>query len=290
MEISRNQIITVVLFLIIAWVYYTWDYKPNESFTTSEWSYLPPKQWQNEEYKKWGNQWYYANDNPLHPSMPSIVNYDNTHYKFPKNSLKILEEQYNKTQKLQKEGHLTPMPIAHNIHSGQTAQVAGTENINQVGAPLDEVLLQEHNLMQPIQEMKQRTQTYANTSPYPEMRASVKPELSHEAILQELQPEMTHKMRQEFSMEHTEELSEEGSLIHELTESRPEMRSEIMHEESIQKSLMPGMEQKHLLEERVSEERYERPIIIKVKKNDYNLSLAILLVVLLIGFIYQTRD
>ena len=74
------------------------------------------------------------------------------------------------------------------------------------------------------------------------------------------------------------------------TESRPEMRSEIMHEESIQKSLMPGMEQKHLLEERVSEERYERPIIIKVKKNDYNLSLAILLVVLLIGFIYQTRD
>jgi len=289
MEISKNQIITIVLFLAVVWVYYTWNYKSQESFSAiQQWPYLPPKQWENANYDQWGKQWYHHNEQQYHPAMPSITNYDNTQYKFPKNSLRILEEQFNKKQKLQKEGHLpVDTPIPHNIHSGQTSQVAGTENINQVGASLNEVLSQEYDLMKPIQEMKQKSQLHANVSPYPEMRASVKPELSHEAILQELQPEMEQDVYQEFDMEN-QQFDDEGSLIHDLSEIKPEI-----HEETIQQSLMPGMKQKHLLEERVGAEQhgqYEQPIIIKVKKNDYNLSLMILLVVLLIGFIYHTRD
>ena len=287
MEITRNQVITIVLFLMMVCVYYTWDYKSESFSVTQEWPFLPPRQWKNKPFKKWGEQWYYPNETQMYPAVPSIVNYSDTQYKLPEEAISLnnLENEFNDKQQI---------PVAHNIHSGQTNQVAGTENINQIGAFLDDVLEQEDNIMQPMQEMKHKTQRYATVSPFPEVRASVRPELSHEAILQELQFD--------------QESNDEGSLIHELTDTQPITTNEYL----VQRSLMSGMEQKHLMEERTEEsehnnyygypeqkhpeqkqaEREEQtePIIVKVKKTDYSLSLAILLVVLLIGFIYYTRD
>lgn len=280
MEISRNQIVTVVLFLMVAWVYYTWNNNSKESFSViQQWPYLPPNQWKNEEYNKWGENWYYKNDNKQFPIVPSIVNYDDSHYKFPKTSLKNLEKEFNKTH--DHSHSIKTLPVPHNIHSNQTNQVAGTENVNQVGAQLDEVLEQEYNLMKPLNEIKQQRQFQQ----FPEAENSIKQENNQhtQEIIHELQPETEHKM------EH--ETNTENSLIHELTETRPEMEFEI-HNEEIQRRLMPGMKQKRLAEENVNVEYTEndKPIIVKVKKNDYDLSLAILLTVLLIGFIYYTRD
>jgi hypothetical protein len=277
-------------------VYYTWNCKSSESFSTiQDFPFLPPNNWKDINSSKWDNQWYYETDQLVHPVIPKIVNYDNKNYKLPKVSLKLLEEEFIKKQKL---GTMNKqLPVAHNIHSDQTNQVAGTENITEPGASIDDVLEQERNLMEPINELKQQTYEHAHRSPFPEVRELANPELSHATIIQELQ---SNNVQPEFNIpkfidENVSklipelELQQNENILHELTENK-----ETSGENMIQRKLMPGMEQKQLLDERTLEKQIIpnkiTPTVIKVKKNNYNLSLSILLAVLLIGFLYYTRN
>lgn len=127
-----------------------------------------------------------------------------------------------------------------------------------------------------------------------------------------------NELMQEFTRDYTRDLSQEARSVIEQDLVRPTLRSRfcaeneslprneedgnqmdmdnhdnesILHElpteneEAIQKNLMPGMEQKKLMEP-----RQQKTVIVKVKRGDYHLSWAIFLIVLLIGFFYYTQD
>jgi len=231
MDIKRNHIITLILVLTVYYVYSTWDnaehFKP----------------------QKWGSHYYYDNELEQYPITPSIVSYDISNYKLPKSSFKILNK----------------IPEAHNIPTGETKQTAAPENINQVGAPLDEVMKQEHDLMQPLHEIRQHIHAMDNTSMMPEMKEENHPEITHEGIIQEL-----HDMQPK------------------LVQDLPDIEMEFSEKE-IQKSLMPGSEHKKILEKKYDSDTYMAPAEITQNKSDYNMSLVILLAVLLIGFVYYTK-
>ncbi|QKF93847.1 hypothetical protein QKU48_gp0389 [Fadolivirus algeromassiliense] len=305
MEITKNQLIGVVLALLFIWVYFTWDDK--ENFDGIQ---MPPKYWGDRTSRKWGEQTYYNNDRVFHPAVPSIVNYDDANYKLPASSLKMLEQQYKKQLKAHQESQpeANALPVPHNIHSGQTEQVAGTENINQAGAPLHEVLQQELNMMQPLHELRQ--QAMGQQEMHPEMESQ---HSSQESVLQELKPNIVAESRHEIrpEMEVRQELHSQMEVIPEARfnlgqeikpEVVPELHPEFLPEmkprqipqeeqhqsQNIAASLMPGMIQKAELEEK---QLNDSAFVIKIRKpRDRNLTIAILLTLLLVGFIYYTKD
>lgn len=302
MEITRNQITAVVLILLFLWVYLTWDDKEN-------FMELPPRQWTSRDPRKWGEQVYYNNDTAFHPAVPSIVNYDNANYKIPPSSLRLLEEHYNKQMRTQQESQQnlsSGLPVPHNIHSGQTSQVAGTENINQTGAPLDEVLEQELSLMKPMQELRQGAmgEMESRHSSHDEsILQELRPEMVQAEVSHEIRPQMYPEMESHANVEMHVRPETKLNLGQEIRpevvpelhpEFLPEMRQrQIPQEEhhqsqNITASLMPGMVQKAELEEK---QLNDSAFVIKIRKpKDRNLTIAIIILVLLVAFIYNTND
>ena len=105
-------------------------------------------------------------------------------------------------------------------------------------------------------------------------------------ILQELPTyQMNHSHSQ---ISNNYPILQELPTQHQYMDSQYKQASNISQEEQkIQHVLMPGMEQKNNMEQQLSD-NMETPIIIKVKRGNYGLSLAILLIVLLVGFIYYS--
>lgn len=261
MEIKRDHIIGIVFILAIVWVYTTWD--KNERFEVS------PREYQ-KEYVKWGQQVY--SDNPYNLAIPSIVNYDNTQYKFPTTALQRMKNDYEakhnhiNAQSMPSEQAVRAMffdknnvPVAHNMQDDQSC-VPGTENISHIGAPINEVLEQELKIngIRPDfrQEMSQesRLDIEQELKGYQEQRPETRMNIEEEPIIQELKME----------------------------ESAPQIA---IPSSEVEQQLMPGMEQKKLMEQEM-----RPPIVIRVKKGDHNLSLSILLSIALIWFIYHTRE
>ena len=261
----------------------------------------------------WSSQWYY---NQVQQPIPTSI----------KSHPEILEE-------LSAVPPLVPVP--RNLPSGQVLQVApespklsGTENINQVGAPLNEVIQQEVDIVGPLQfvspelreimkgeQMKlaqlnsqyQRPQNTIQIQPQFEHRPEMTPEVRQAEMEQRvrnmsiIEEEKLHQMSQQIKIEmapetqyrHAEMIpeyhhqeSDVESLVHELAnaEQATERKQEIIEQE-----LMPGMEQKARLEQELSEKLGQK-VVIQVKTDNNNLALAIFLSVLLVGFIYKTRE
>ena len=236
--INRNRLVSIVLIVLAIWVYLTWD--KTEGFSCHN------------EPRKWGDQWYYSN--LKQPILPSIANYDISQYKFPESSLQLLKKQYE--QKINAESKQVKLPVPHNIHSDQTPQFGGNENIHQIGAPLNNAMIAELNGMNEIMPQSainatiNQKQIYGAGSEMEEIKYGVqeiKSTHEQEIVLQELPKQETEKV--------------------------------------IQEALMPGMEQKKEIAQEIN-----KPFIIKVKKVNYNMAIALLLIVVLIGFIYNTKD
>lgn len=97
MDIKREHVIMIILFLLVMWVYFTWE-KSEAFHVPMNWPYLPPKHWKNCGYTKWGQQFYTDSEMQYEPPVPAIVNYTDANYKFPKKSLEMLKHEYeNKT-------------------------------------------------------------------------------------------------------------------------------------------------------------------------------------------------
>lgn len=252
MGMKNNQIIAIVLIIVLVWFFMNWN-NNKENFTICG------------NPKKWGDQWYYSNQ--YHQVTPSIVNYDTSNYKFPKSSLNLMKEESQKkrvmveSQNTQLETGLPPMP--HNTHSEQTSQYGGNENINEVGAPLDNVLRYEADGMKPYIPTH-ITNQFEDTNQILVYGAGseMMDQQSQESVLKEL-PKPENDM-----MENNQEMLEE----------LPEMKMKKPTEESIE----------HEME--MSPEEDQTPMILKINQVDYNMSMSILLTVILIGFVYMTRD
>ena len=233
MNITKNHVIAIVLILAIYWVYSTWDYD-TEHF----------------KVQKWGNHYYYDNENEKYPITPSIVSCDID--KLPKSSVKFPDE-------------LNGIPVSHNVAIGEAKQTASHENINQIGANLNEIMQQEYDLMKPLHEIRQTIREMNNMADIPEMKEEINSHITHESIIQELH-ETQPKLVQDLSKQDND-----------------------FDEKDIEKSLMSGMEQKKMIETKLEINTYDIPQEIPQDKSDYNLSIAILLSVLLIGFVTYTN-
>ena len=136
MEITQNQLIASILILLLIWVCFTWD-TSIEKFT---------------ENVKW-DKYYYYNSLDKYPMVsPSITLYDDSNYKFSEKALKILKENEKKKKRrsrVKRQSKKVEIPVPRNVHSGQTIQVGGPENVMQPGACLQEVIEQEKNIMHP---------------------------------------------------------------------------------------------------------------------------------------------
>jgi hypothetical protein len=251
MEIKKNHLIAFVLIVAIFWVYFTWD--PSEGF----------------EPTQWGDYHYYDNEDREYPVTPSIVSYDIGDYKFPKKSM------------LQPEINKRDIPVAQNVPSGQIKQSAAPENINQIGASIDEIMRQENELMKPIYEMRRQLQGGSSSQNFPEVNAQQRPDLTQDNMVQEL-----HETKPE--------------LVFDLTETNSQYSQNMQPSEQINKSLMQGMEQKHMMEQKMEgtdeipiympPKAYPKKIMKKEHKNEYYFPLAMLLIVLLIGFFQYTKN
>jgi len=229
--IASNRVISVILIILVLWVYLTWD-NNKENFNNID------------EPQKWGNNWYYSNQ--YHQVTPSIANYDISQYRFPSSSQNYLESQQKQNED-QVVSHEVPKP--QNIHSGQTQQTGNNETIHQVGAPVNNMVPMDagYNGLQSI--------IYGAGS------------------------ELNNIINQEEINQ-----TDETTVIHELPNGNNNEMTE--EEQTLQKVFMPGMVQKQNMEKQLE----ESPKIIKVQKVNYNMSLVLLLSVILIGFIYYTRE
>lgn len=153
-------------------------------------------------------------------------------------------------ESLNTQNEETAIPVPQNIHSGQTQQTGNNETIHQVGAPVNNMI--------------QMNTNYNGMHP----------------IIYGAGSEIDNVINPE-EMHHTQE----SAVIQELPSNHnAEMTEE---EQNLQKVFMPGMEQKQEMEKQLAE---EKPQIITMKKVNYNMSLILLVTVLLIGFIYYTRE
>lgn len=234
MNITKNHIIAIVVILAVYWVYSSWN-NDKEHFKAQQ----------------WGSHYYYDNEAEKYPVTPSIVSYDIKNYKLPKKSMRLLDN---------------TLPVAHNITTGEDKKTASLENINQVGASLDEIMQLEQDLMGPLSEIRSSARDMENIMMSPQIKEEINSHITHESIIQELhenQPELAKNL---------------PDLEHKFEET------------DIKKSLMPGMEQKKMIETKLEANSYTvKEEIIPEEKSDYNMSLAILLSVILIGFVCHTK-
>ena len=254
---KNNKILAIILIIGVIWIYMNWGGK-QENFTICG------------EPKKWGNQWYYSN--PYHQVTPSIVNYDSSNYKLPKSSLELIKREQLEKKRMQEteaeniDTGLPPMP--QNVHSGQTSQVGGNENINEVGAPLDNIFKYE------INDMNSNIPT----------DISSQMENTNQLIIYGAGSEMSDNQ------------SQESSLIKELPRQEGPRQEGPRQEINISEEQQYKSEEEEMMrmkeeEMMVQEESNEiQPMIVKINKVDYNMSITILLIVILIGFAYLTRD
>jgi len=125
-----NKILAIIIILTFIWIYCTSNNTFSENFLE-----CPFYEQHMEQAKKWGNQWYYDNNNSYNQIIPSIVNYDDSNYNLPTSSLQLLKEQYDKQMKFQYVNKPEPQNYTE-------------KNIDKLGAPLHEILKQDINLME----------------------------------------------------------------------------------------------------------------------------------------------
>ena len=125
MDIKREHVIILVIILALIWIYLRWG--KSEHFLT-----IPPRQWEQTEPKEWKPNWYYKNEELVYPAVPSIVSYDNSTYTFPSGSMKLLDDEYAKSEQIQPIPENTPSLI----HINQAG--ASLAELNQTGPEIQE--------------------------------------------------------------------------------------------------------------------------------------------------------
>lgn len=289
MDLTKYPIIIIVVIAaIVVWLMTKlwYDKQKKEGFAPMDTDLFNVPQYKELEAKYWNSRWYYENLKNL------------SHEELQKENEKLPTKMASHL--LQKQ-----QPIPHNIHSGQTVQVAGTENINQMGAPLTEVLEQEVQLVGPMQNMSPELQEIMRQEEAKlyEMKMqghaqvnknySVAPEVQQadiEAMIRgmaELHTKKVSDYKPETEYRHAEVVPEYTHVdnVEPLVYELPHHEA-AKHIELVEQELMPGMEKS--LEKNM--EKKPEPVVIKVKVENNNLALAILLSVILIGFVQNTRD
>lgn len=254
MEITQNQFVASILILLLIWICFTWD-SSIEKFTENNPGVITAQ--------KWGQHYYYNLDDEYPIIAPSIAVYDDSNYKFSEKALKTLKSNEKRRRRSRRHRRFrtkhhrseeTTVPVPQNVHSGQTEQVGGPENVVQPGANLQEVMEQEMNIMHPGMIRDDE---------------SVLHDL-HELPLQEQLPQ------------HYEHRSESNNMVSD--------------------ELMPGMQQKAQQMEAIQQPQnkiIEMPIVDAIPQipqqdnkaaDQFNLSLATLMSVLLVGFMYYSKN
>ena len=258
--IKRDHVIIIIVLFIIIWMYNTWNNKKQVQ-KDSEIIYLKNKD-------LWANQLYYQN-NIAHPIIPSYQ--------------EIISEQNNKKQEKYKKKHLS-----HNIDIKKINEISGTENVDQIGASLNEVLMQEYNLIKPMTEFKQQIENQKNYSKFPESEITENiGMIDNDSIIQNIGSSDTDSIVQ------TIESNDNDSLMEELqndVEYDNNYRSEL--------PLIYNLNNKHNFHQKLNQEQLKlsnnpknsKKYNKEIKNNYCDLQLPILLSVLLIGFIYWTSD
>jgi hypothetical protein len=198
----------------------------------------------------WGQNEFYPIDGEYYP-VPAISNYSSKNYQLP---LAINQEYENNNT----------IPIAHNTPQ-KTPDVS---SINQAGAPLDEVYSDEASILKDI---------------LPDEIVQTLTSQQHEIndhISQGPSAYMKPTHEESLNLPQDNNQDQEESLIHELPHTE-----EHVSEEQVTKVFMPELGQR----QKIEESQYEEQVLVNVKPANYNLSLAILLSVVLVGFAYQTR-
>jgi hypothetical protein len=143
------------------------------------------------------------------------------------------------------------LPKPHNVHSAETSKFGGNENIHQVGAPIDNLFEAEITGMN-------------NVMPN---------ETMNKTLIYGAGSEIPENVS-----------TDQESVLHEL----PKQESET--EKSLNQNLMPGSEQKKEMEQKMEQEQPLKSIVVRVKRVNYNMSILLLLIVILIGFVYAVKD
>lgn len=258
MEIKRNHCIAIILILAIILVYSTWDFSSinNEHF---------------------GLQWDPSCRYDFPANHNSEISYDINTDRPIKVSLKNLEDQFATVENdHMREHHPQQIPLAHNIINGQIKQTAAPENVNQIGASLTEIMQQERELMKPMHEMRRQIQSMNNMSDTQEIMSDMD-SMAHEQVVPDVDA---------LTGNHTNDDSDHPAVF--------DLSNELekTDEEQIQKYMM---KKKFEVNPHHDTRFYDNPRqrMTKAMTNpdgDYNLSLAILLSVLLIGFIHYTKE
>lgn len=328
MNLSNKPIIIIIIVAAVIVLLITKFGKKKEGFAPME-----PDLFQTPNYKNlspaiWASQWYQAQQDPATniPLQKLYQEYEKLPTKMGAHKIRMMEEHMEEQEQEQQQRMI---PVPRNVPTGQAEQVAavpGTESINQVGAPLTEVIKQEVALVGPmqfmspeLQEIMRQEQMKLNelSAQYqqPQNMVEMQPDFNHNDMTPEVrQAEMEQRMRTmnkaearkllgiaeqigaevapETQFRHSEMIPEYNqefdveSLIQDLATGEQEMEYK---QELLAQELMPGMEQKSRLEQELSEQLGEQ-VVVQVQVENNNLALAILLSVLLVGFVYQTSE
>jgi hypothetical protein len=258
MEITQNQLIAIILVLIILWVYFTWD-STTEQFCLNNPDYF--------KSKKWGDEYYYDTRRKYPIVVPSVTRYDSSDYKFSGEALELLKQ--NEQRKRGKHiDHSYPkgIPVPQNVPSGQTHQFSGPESITQPGANIHAMIEQQMHL------------------PQPEVMND------DESVLHDLQ-RPSSKMHALHEASFARQARGAGLVENDNEATVPAFQSDDHNTPTIPAYLVGNRMDDNDDDNDFIQEMQKMPINVKStgSSSQYSLSIAVLMAVLLVGFIYYSK-